>query len=93
MTKRWFKPEWYRDIARQQIMYFEGGSFEEGELLDLEKTPPRIIMSRMAYEDLLDFIRKNEKGILSTDREEDLKIIHRLCDILQKSVELGNKES
>jgi hypothetical protein len=81
VTKEYVKPAWYKDISRQQICYFAGGMYEVGTLIE---DKPEIVINRLAYEELLDFIRKNEHGILSTDRTEDLKIIHRLLDVLER---------
>jgi hypothetical protein len=81
VTKEYVKPAWYKDVSRQQICYFAGGMYEIGTLIE---DKPEIIINRLAYEELLDFIRKNEHGILSTDRTEDLKIIHRLLDVLER---------
>jgi hypothetical protein len=80
--KKWYRGEWYWDIKRQRLCYLPAGEYEEFALD--ENLEPAIVIDREAYYDLLDFVRKNEKGVLSTDREEDLKIVHRLIDLMEK---------
>ena len=55
-------------------------------MFDADKQPkPNIVIPWRVYKyDLLPYIEKHERGVLRTDRDEDLKIIHRLLDILGK---------
>ena len=86
MTKIEVPATWYRDVAIDCLVYFERQYVEEKDLVDPEKQPkPSIIISRFAYYDLLDWLKKNERNIIKTDRTEDLKILHRLLDIMEKS--------
>jgi len=84
MGKIRVEPEWMYDNFHN-VVYFEGGFFEESVLYDLEKGPkPSIIIPYRTYRELVAFVTKHEKGIIKTDREEDLKIIHKLLDLLEK---------
>lgn len=88
MAKIKIGPHWSWNAMLGVLEYYRQQYVEEADLYDLKKAPkPDIVISRLAYIDLLDFIKLNEKGIVRTDREEDLKIIHRLFDVLQKSTE------
>lgn len=87
--KAWFNGEWFWDITCQRLVYIPRGEYEPDRLIDVEAIENKIVINREAYFDLLEFIKENErgKGILRTDREEDLKLINRLVDIIEKGVE------
>lgn len=86
------KEGWFFEVSTRALSYIphqwidEDKQFEKpnsGEgTLQIPLTIPYV-----AYESLLDYIAKNEKGVLRTDRDEDLKLIHRLLDILNKAIE------
>lgn len=78
MGKVQYEPTWDRHYPGGGVAYYRGGLFEVGEPRE-----PDIIVDRLAYHLLLDYIRKHEKGVLTTDREEDLKIIHKCLDIIK----------
>ena len=86
MAKIKIDPLWTFDTF-MNLVYFEGGYFEEATLYDEKQGPqPTIKIPFRIYKyELLPFIEKQEKGILRTDRTEDLKILHRLLDIMEKS--------
>jgi hypothetical protein len=82
MTKRYYEGGWHNDIMRNAKIYLPSGEYDEFANIELNKIEGAISIPRYAYEQLLGFIREHEIGVLKTDREEDLKIIHRLLDIL-----------
>jgi hypothetical protein len=85
MTKIEVPATWYFDGSTNCLVYYERQYIEEQDLLDPKTAPkPTIIISHHAYQDLLDWIKKNERNIVKTDRTEDLKILHRFLDILEK---------
>jgi hypothetical protein len=84
MTQRYYEGGWARDIIRNAYVYLPPGDYEEFTNIDLSTIPNAISIPRYAYEELLDYIQKHEIGVLKTDRTEDLKIIHRLLDVLEK---------
>jgi hypothetical protein len=85
--KRYFEGGWFKDIMRQSYNYLPPGEYEEFANLDLGSIQGAISIPKYAYEVLLDYIQKHEIGVLKTDRAEDLKIIHRLIDVIQKNPE------
>jgi len=74
--------EWYYDIRRQAYCYINGVDPDELMSGNIE---PHIIMPRYIYDDLKKWMVENDPhGVIRTDRKEDLKIIHRLFDIIEK---------
>lgn len=90
VIKTFFPANWFYEPSMNSYVYVPAGYYEVGAPLNVKETPNCIIIPRPAYGDLLDFIRKTEKGVLSTDREEDLKIIHSLLDLAKKQI--GEKQ-
>lgn len=82
--KEFVPARWFRNYTTGDYVYWPGGSLDVGE------EPPKdvlIFIPRRAVEVLKEYLLKEEpEGLLHTDRTEDLKIIHRLLDIL-KAVE------
>ena len=81
MVKTRFEAHWFFDAPIGSLCYMEGGYHEPGTIW---KKKPSIVIPRGAYFDLLDYLREHEKGVVKTDRVEDLKITHRLLDLLEK---------
>lgn len=86
------KEGWFYEVSTRALRYvprqwideakqFEKANSGEGTL-QVPLTIPYV-----AYESLLEYIAKNEKGVLRTDRDEDLKLINRLLDVLTKEIE------
>jgi hypothetical protein len=84
LNKFYFEGGWSRRIATRTIVYIPPGQYEEGSSIEPDKMSGYKELQQHEYEALLKFIRENEKGVLSTDRTEDLKVIHRLIDVLEK---------
>lgn len=78
----WYNGGWHRNLATRTIVYIPAGYYEFGTAYG--KIEGAVQINDIMYQQLLDFVEKNEKGILRTDREDDLKIIHRLLDVLEK---------
>lgn len=84
MTKIEIGPLWRID-PMGCLVFYRRQFVEESDLGIPEKQPkPDIVIDRIAYFHLLDWIKENERNIVKTDRTEDLKIIHRLFDIIEK---------
>ena len=85
MTKVEVPDLWVFDPYTASIVFFRRRYVEASDLHDPKKQPkPDIVIDRRAYYDLLDWIKEHERDIVKTDRTEDLKIIHRLLDVLEK---------
>ena len=80
MTKVWFKPRWFRDVSRDCLTFVRGGLWEEGSEI---KDEDCIRIPTEAYLYLREWMIENDVGVVKTDRTEDLKIIHRLIDLLE----------
>lgn len=90
MNKHYFPGSWVQLPAFRALCYIPPGDYEEGAMLqDPGSLPGVILIPMLAYEQLLVFIREHESGVLKTDRTEDLKIIHKLLEIVQTSVSKG----
>ncbi len=86
------KGGWDYDIRTRGIFYVPDQYIDEDKQFADANSGPGSLQIEFtipyhAYESLVDFIAKREKGVLRTDREEDLKLIHRLLDVLTKSIE------
>jgi hypothetical protein len=75
-------PIWHRDVRTGALCFYKGGFIEESELLEARE--PNIVIPWRAYNSLVQYIEKSERGVLRTDRDEDVKIIHELIDIIKK---------
>jgi len=84
MVKVEVKGGWFKDPSSMAIIYVRQQYVEETELLKRDAVKPEIAIPWRAYVALLDYVKENEKDIVKTDRTEDLKIIHRLLDILDR---------
>ena len=74
---------WYRDFARDSLCYKQGGYHEEGMAVK-----PDLVLPMEAYLELKQWMIENDAdGVIRTDRKEDLKLIHRLVDIIERGVE------
>ena len=88
MTKQYHEPFWVWMPSKQSMCFYEGGWIEESDMFDTDKQPkPTITLSRMHYDLLKEYVQKHEKGIFKTDRVEDLKIIHRLLDLMDRKIQ------
>ncbi len=72
-----YRPHQWIDLDKE----FEKPNSGEGTLQITVRIP------YIAYRSLLEYVAQTEKGVLRTDRDEDLKLIHRLLDILTKTVD------
>jgi hypothetical protein len=72
-----YTPHQWIDLAKE----FEPPNNGEGTLQITVRIP------YVAYRSLLDYVAQTEKGVLRTDRAEDLKLVHRLLDILTKAID------
>lgn len=84
MAKLYEKPFWFRDMARQGVFHWPGGEIKEFETVPLDKC------TFLGSEDINSLIKfLYEEGSLNhlfkfESREPDLKITHRLLDIIEK---------
>ena len=79
--------EWVYDPMLGAYCYYEYPK-DIGEGEGIPAPDPKIVIPRHLYEDLKDWMVKNDPhGVIRTDRKEDLKIIHRLIDVHEKLVE------
>lgn len=79
--KYWQKPFWRRDIPNRRLCFYPGGMGEEGALIDDDLFT---CIPFDAYEHLKQWMKENDPyGVIRTDRVEDLKIIHRLLDLME----------
>lgn len=79
-------PKWVWNPSFRVLEFYRQQMVDEDDLYNPKKQPkPDIVIGRYEYMDLLKFIEANEKGVVRTDRKEDLKLIHRLLDLLEKS--------
>jgi hypothetical protein len=80
MKRRFMHGEWYYSIQHRAYAFQPPGDYDEGEMIE-----PTKWLDREEYESLVRYVKENERdGLLRTDRTEDLKIVHRLIDVLQK---------
>lgn len=90
--KYWQPPTWFRDASTQSMKFFKGGELEEVALMtELEA---EIVIPWRAYHTLKQWIIENDAdGVIKTDRTEDLKIIHRLLDVVETQSLQGSAKS
>lgn len=75
------KAHWYKNLMSQCLEYYPEAYVEEGTM---DKEEPAVRIPMPAYWKLKEWMLENDPDrILRTDREEDLKIIHRLLDIME----------
>ena len=80
------KAVWVINRMTGALEFYRRQWIDENDLYDPSKQPkPNIVIDRYAYMELLDWIKEHERDIVKTDRTEDLKIIHRLLDIMGAS--------
>lgn len=85
MTKVEVPATWHYNRRNGALEFYRRRYIDESELHDPTKQPPPdIVIDRFAYYELKDWMAKNEHDLIKTDRTEDLKIIHKLLDILAK---------
>jgi len=86
-TKYWRDPKWMYDIMKQEWTFFPGGYHEPTMMVDekeVKKWPTitmemaNMLIKEMSNQGQLPFTTKMES------REEDLKIVHRLIDLMEK---------
>lgn len=81
-TPNYVEPQWFRDHAGR-IFYWKGGPIKPGENFDMDKC---ITLDYRMVNQLIPYLK--DQGLLAgllenTSREEDIKIIHRLVDLLE----------
>jgi len=87
------KPRWYRTVFGDMV-WFPGGNIPVGivggqELEDFmeENDMEWVKLPWRAYALLKDWMLENDQDrIIVSNREEDLKVIHRLLDIQEKMI-------
>jgi hypothetical protein len=88
--KEYCKPQWFRNSVHD-LIYFPGGELEAG-LLDTEEACKAagielVVVPWRAYTDLKEWMLKHDPDrIVASNRDEDLKLINRLVDIIEKQV-------
>lgn len=80
----WVPPQWMMDHMTGRIMFWRGGNIEPGSLdFDYDNC---IILERRAMMDLIPFLKQHGflTGLIEHhSRDDDIKIIHRLIDVIQ----------
>lgn len=88
--KNWVRAQWFRD-GTGTMKFFKGGDLEEGALMT--EIPADIVIPWRDFYLLKQWMIENEvDGVVKTDRNEDLKIIHRTLDIIQSLSEKAKEE-
>ncbi len=85
----WYPGGWQKRGYMGEVWFIPAGNYEIGALFYGDDVPKGTVkLSGREYYMLKEFIaHEDPNGIIHTDRSEDLKIIHKLMDILHKSVE------
>ena len=79
--KSFVRAQWFRD-ATGTMKFFKGGELEEAALMT--EIPADIVIPWRDFYLLKQWMIENEvDGVVKTDRNEDLKIIHRLLDVVE----------
>ena len=79
--KDFVRAQWFRD-GTGDMKFFKGGELESGALMT--EIPADIVIPWRDYYLLKQWMIENEvDGVVKTDRNEDLKIIHRLLDVVE----------
>lgn len=81
-TPNYVEPQWFRDHGGR-LCYWRGGPVEPGAMWDMDNC---IVIDYRMVNQLIPFLK--DQGLLSglmdsTNREDDVKIIHRLIDLLE----------
>jgi len=91
MTKRHMEAQWITDNMHAEIMYWPGGDVEPGTRIPRDKC---IVITQFAIHSLLPFLFDNgylNAFLTKNSREEDLKVTHRVLDILAHEVGMKNE--
>ena len=82
--KRWFPGEWVPLPMRPGIAFLKPGYYAEGDVLPSEAYTHELHANELNQ--LIAFLHKNGyiKPQLGENRTEDIKIIHRLLDVVEK---------
>lgn len=91
MSKVYISPRWWYSAVDARLNYWPGGEGEPGTAMDPNQEGS-ISIPANALHTLLPFLF--EQGFLNTfltkqSREEDLKITHRVLDLLDKTIKGG----
>jgi len=82
MGKVWYEGGWIRDNIGNLRLYRAQEIETASSIYDIE---PDVLITWRDYIMLRNWILENDKdGIVHSDRDEDLKIIHRLIDFMEK---------
>jgi len=81
----YIEPKWVIDITIGTISHFKGGNYES--LVQLQEDDYDIVIPQYYIPELIQLL--TEKGYIKPQmskesREEDIKIIHRLLDVVEK---------
>lgn len=82
MGEEWFDGEWQYDPAFRGFVYYEAGEYEVGVSME-----PKYVLSRKVVRQLVPLMEEHQIIVPRLDerlRVEDLKITHRLLDILER---------
>ena len=84
MNKTWFNGDWFIDAPSGSIRHVEAGEYEDYKRFEHEDCD--IIIDRRDINTLIDFLFKNGyiKPQLGENRTEDIKLINRLIDVIEK---------
>lgn len=81
----WIEAGWYIDHTNGgQIIWWPGGIVVPGSIFPIEECTT---ISRPQLHMLIEFVKKNgilPENMTKPERNEDLKIIHRLIDLLEQ---------
>ena len=82
MKKEYYEGGWHSRLETGSIEYTKPGHYEVGTLIQSEDIS--ISIPHMQINQLIDFLFKNGyiKPQLGENRTEDIKIIHRLLDVV-----------
>lgn len=83
--ERYVEPHWIVDYPTAQIRHFQGGYLTPGEVIPASMYD--VIIPSYYIPELVQFL--TDKGYVKPtmtngSREEDLKIVHRLLDLMEK---------
>lgn len=89
--KRWYEGRWVRRFVYDDVAYMPDRWLDEAELghypRDDDKTYS-IVLPHRELSQLIEFLTKNGyiKPTFAENRTEDIKVIHRLIDVVEKTV-------
>lgn len=87
MTERYFPGRWFVDHATREILYLSPHYRSEGQAYD--RTKVTIVIPLELQNNLIEFLDGEgfiKPKMTNESRVEDLKVTHRLLDILDKSI-------